>query len=130
MTDAERMRRYRAKVRALREMERAQANPSNPARSEAKCSGHGMEPTGQTKAAALADAGTSAAKPAQSVPATRVPCTPPPAALDLLAGEPDAVAMRILKAVPTDRGIEITAALQRRLWQHGSWAPWRPSIIS
>jgi hypothetical protein len=46
--------------------------------------------------------------------------------LDLLAGDAETIAARILEAVSVEAAIGIATALQ----QGGSWPPWRPPIIS
>lgn len=127
MTAAQRMHRHRLRLREqqLREMETARAAGS-------------PEPTGRSNGA-TDDKTTTEPHPtnttqanitAQSAPTAHAACTPLPVALDLLTGNPDAIAARIFEAVGTETAIGIAAALQRRLWQHGSWPQWQPSIIS
>jgi hypothetical protein len=54
---------------------------------------------------------------------------PAPTAFEFLAGGPEAIAERILGAVPVDMARGIAMALQQRLMQGGSWPPWLPPIL-
>ncbi len=71
------------------------------------------------KARALRDA-------AAIQPACAPLVTPP----DLLALDVETIATRIYASVPVDKARGIAVALQRRLWQGGSWPSWLPPILS
>jgi hypothetical protein len=80
----------------------------------------------RARARALRDA---AAKSADHVSQSAAACAPSPAALDFLAGSPEAIAARIFDRVPVDMARGIAMALQQRLMQGGCWPMWRPPIL-
>lgn len=56
-------------------------------------------------------------------------CRPSPAALDFLAGGPEAIAARIFDSVSVDTARGIAMALQQRLMQGGCWPAWRLPLM-
>jgi len=80
---------------------------------EAASTANGTQPAGRPSAPAVA-----AARPFSA------------SVLDVGLGEPDAVAARILDAVPPERAMLITTALHRRYMMGGSWPHWMAPIVS